>query len=485
MSSESSQLGVGSRLTGSPSQLMEQVAFGSELRSYADLWKWLSIADIAHVRALIKADVLPEPVGTELLEGLYRMHSEEPPSLDASIGDLYNNRDRFLKQKLGDLADWTHTGRARREATTVAWHIETRSAIEQAIAGLRVLIHSLVDVSDAHQSALMTDFTYLQHAHPTTLAHYLIGFAYPLSRDIERLQDAFSEVNRSPAGSGSVNGSRFDLDREDLAQDLEFDGLIVHNRDAMWAPDIAIAPVSAAMSAFVTIDRLAEELQWWATSEMGFFRPSDGHSRTSVIMPQKRNPYGLAMIRGHARDHLGKLVSLIATNLTASGQPDNRVLAYGLVPRSLHQLAATAELLGEHVVEGEFDTARMQESAASGFTSATEICDWLTENKEIPNRQAHRLLGAAVRLAIDAGEKVIRLSHLENAARNVGLPAPEVGEAELERLQDPESIVANRKGRGSTSDVSVMISQLRSQLEAVPEPRFHDFEARYLQSIRE
>jgi argininosuccinate lyase len=402
---------------------------------------------MAHVRSLVDAGVIDTETGSTLLSGLVAVHNEPTPDLDPALGDLYNNREVLLRDRLGDMADQIHTGRARREATTVAWHLETRARAEEAIGALSHLVQTLTDVVEKFADAPMSDFTYLQHAHPTTLGHYLLTFAYPLSRDLERLAAALSQVNRSPAGSGSVNGSRFPIDRDTLARDLEFDGLILHNRDAMWAPDIALEPVAAAMSSLITIDRLAEELQIWASSEFGYFEPADRHARTSVIMPQKKNPYGLAMIRGHARDALGIVVSVVTTNLTPSGQPDNRVAAYGKVPAILRTVSGTATLLAEHVEFGQFDTARMDAASRIGFTFSTEICDWMTLERGVTNRSAHSLVGKAVRVAIERGADQLAIEDLEQASRDLGMDLPPISPEELASLQDPATIIRERKTR--------------------------------------
>lgn len=280
-----------------------------------------------------------------------------------------------------------------------------------------------------------------------------------------------------------MNGSRIPIDREKLARDLWFDGLVTHTRDAMWAPDIALDPMWATMSAMVTIDRLAEELQIWSTAEFSYFEPADRHARTSVIMPQKKNPYGLAMIRGHARDEVGHLVSVITTNLTPTGQPDNRVKAYGQVPMSLRRLEGSAGLLAEHLEMGEFDTASMSRSAGKNFTTATEICDWMTLEHEVSNRDAHSVIGRAVREAIARGSEVLEVDDISLAARELGVELPRISADALASIQDPASTVRQRVGVGAVTDVSRMIADLSAELDNVPSARFSDFESGYLDSI--
>jgi len=471
------------RLVEGPSDLTAVVAFGAELTSYARLWRWLSIADMAHVRGLAGAEAITPEIEQELLRELLSTHSLDMPLLDPGKGDLYSNRFAHLRTTIGPVVDHIHTGRARREATTIAWHLETRSRIEAAIASVARLVGALLSVAESHSTTLMSDFTYLQHAHPTTLGHYLLGFAYPLTRDLRRLTAALESMNRSPAGSGSVNGSRIPIDRVKLAEDLEFDGLLTHNRDAMWAPDVALDPMWAIMSAMITIDRLSEELQLWATAEFGYFEPADRHSRTSVIMPQKKNPYGLAMIRGHARDQVGHLISVVTTNLTPTGQPDNRIRAYGEVPASLERLEGAAGLLAEHLELGEFDTVALAKSAGSDFTTATEICDWMTFEHGVGNRDAHTVVGKAVRHAIERGGDSLTVEDIQEAASELEVELPSIEPGVLDSLQDPMTTLEHRTGLGSVTDLERMIQELARELDTLPSSRFADFEQRYLDSI--
>lgn len=471
------------RLTEPPSDLMLDMTFGFEIETYSSLWRWLSVADMAHVKCLSMAGVLDGDMATRLLGKLHSSHIEPMPPLKPALGDLYSNREVWLRERIGPLADEIATGRARREATTIAWHLETREKLENASSSIVSLVGSLLSAARTNRSALMPDFTYLQHAQPTTLGHYLLTFAFPLVRDLDRLSAAGRRVNLSPAGSGSVNGSRFRIDREELARLLGFDGLIRHNRDAMWAPDIALDPMWLTMSTFVTLDRLAEELQIWSTSEFGYFEPGDRHARTSVIMPQKKNPYGLAMIRGHARHTVGCLNSVIATNLTPTGQPDNRIIAYGGIPASLDRLAGAAQLLAEHLQWGSFDRTRLRSAAQAGFTGATEICDWLTLETGMSNRNAHSLIALAVRMAIERNGEAVEEDDIERAAAALSLDSPGLSEHLLSSLQDPLTVIGARVGIGSVADIDPMIDTLEARLALTQAPRFDGFEGEFLSMI--
>jgi argininosuccinate lyase len=431
-------LGEGARLQEAPSELLATTGFGFELQSAPWLWRDLSIADLAHTQELVAAGVIDATTGRRLVGQLLEMHdvAVQDVDLDPVVGDVYNNRDKLLTDRFGGDIGRIHTGRARREATTVAWHLAVREHLVRWLRAQVDLLESTLNVAEQHQMSLMPDYTYLQHAHPTTLAHYLLCFAYPMARDIDRIRRALEIVNRSPAGSGSVNGSRFPIDRDRLARSMEFDGVVVHTRDAMWAPDLALTVMSAAQMALTTVDRLCEDLEVWATSEFGFVTLADRHCRTSVIMPQKKNPYALSMLRGHAREIVGDAVAVAATNLTPTGQPDNRATSYVRVPAAVAAATGCAGLLAEVLAGATFDVERMAAEAATGFAYATDLCDFLVMTTGIDNRSAHRVIGRAVRDAVRRGAEQLGADDIKAAAQEVGVDVGDIDEQDVARERD-------------------------------------------------
>jgi argininosuccinate lyase len=482
-------LGEGSRLDEVPSERLAATAFGFELESAPWLWRHLSIADLAHTRELVEAGVLDVETGSRLVGQLLEMH-DVPLSaveLDPVVGDVYNNRDKILRDRFGPDIGRIHTGRARREATTLAWHLVLRELAVAWLGSQLELLDAVLQVSDRHRDTLMPDFTYLQHAHPTTLAHYLLCFAYPMSRDVARVRDVLAQVNRSPAGAGSVNGSRFPLDRERLARSMEFDGVVTHTRDAMWAPDLALGVMSAALMSLTTIDRMAEDLEIWATSEFGFVTLADRHCRTSVIMPQKKNPYALSMIRGHARAAVGDTAAVTATNLTPSGQPDNRATSYVRVPSTVTVASGCAALLAEVVGQARFDPDRMAEQAANGFAYSTDLCDFLVLDTGIDNRSAHRIVGRAVREAVAAGRSDLEADDLTAAARSLEIPLPQLDASAVSAERDLRRLIDLRTGTGGAGNIAPMLDELRAVVadgQATSRTDLLDFETRFLEAMR-
>ncbi len=461
------QLGVGSRLVEPPSPALVDT-FRTELE-YADvLFDGLSYADLAHALMLIEQGVIPEKPGHQLLRALVDLHKGGLMALrlDAKWGDLYNNRDAALEARLGATAGWIHAGRARREALTIAWLIHLRGAMRTLAHDVSSCVDAITDVARRHVDSLMPDFTYLQHAHPTTLGHYLLGFAYPLARDLSRLRQEITGLNASPAGCASTNGSLLPLDRARLCRLLGFSSLTEHNRDAMWQTDVPINAMAILVSLATTADRLAEELQIWSTEEFGFVELADRHCRTSVIMPNKKNPYALSHIRGKARELVGQLVSVITTNQTPSGQLDNRNTAYDLLPRATATVRAILNLLGEVVAQAQFDVARLEQQARSGGTWATELADLLLQHEGVDARTAHEIVGAVVRELVQRQVQQPEADVLSRCFKERTGRALKTRVRDLVRELDAAQIVHQRATRGGCAprEVRRMANELQKQV---------------------
>lgn len=487
----SDYLGKGARLKAGPSPALAATAFAYELRATPFLFEPLGYADMAHVAALMRGSILDEATGRTIMAGLLRLHETPLGELafDPSVGDIYNNRDRFLKAELGVDAGRIHTGRARREAVTTAWQLACRARLVELGLALTRLCEVMVDVARAHRHTLMPDFTYLQHAHPTSLGHYLLGFVYPLLRDLERVERACARINRCPAGSGSVNGSRFPIDREYIAGLLRFEGLVTHNRDAMWAPDMTTEAMTALLTLATNLDRWAEELFLWATEEFGFVRLNDEHCRTSVIMPQKKNPYGLAHIRGHARNLVGTFTGLVCNALTPTGQPDNRIFAYHDLPESIEDTALNVVLMAEIMAGSTFDVSRMRMAVDSGFPYATDLCDFLVMHTGVDNRSVHRVMGLAVARCADE-KREVGVQDVLDAASELGVTLAPFDHDAFLANRDPQTLVELRQTVGGAGDapMTAMLDELGEALEAQRKRwqshSHHDFEAMFLDQIR-
>jgi argininosuccinate lyase len=463
-------LGVGSRLATGPAVELVQTAFARELADQLALFKGMSLADLAHTIMLIEAGVIPPADGASLLGALLDLDSHPADFTPTpESGDLYTNREAWLAARTPSVG-WLGAGRARRESTTTAYRITVRSYLLAFASALIMAGTALIERADEYRSTLMADYTYLQPAQPTTLGHYLLGFVYPLLRDLERLQGLYARNNLSPAGCGSVNGSRLPQDRSRLAELLGFDGLAEHARDAMWQPDGPIETLSVVISALVNLDRLAEDLQIFATAEFDLVELAEGHSRASVIMPQKKNPYALAYVRGATNELTGMLASTAALGRTPSGQVDNRVFIYGNVPRALETAAGVATLMSGVIAGLSFNAPLAAARLENGFATATDLAETITLETGLDFRTAHRIVGRMVRNATRANRTMreCTMADLDEAAQELLNRPLHLSQAAFVQALDPATAVAARQGIGGAAPepMSAMLTGCRAALDS-------------------
>jgi argininosuccinate lyase len=461
-------LGMGSRLAAGPAAELVQTAFARELADQLPLFKGMSLADLAHTIMLIEVGVIPPEAGASLVEALLALH-EYPPDFTPvpESGDLYTNREAWLALRTPAVG-WLGAGRARRESTTTGYRIAVRSRLLALADALIQAGNALIERAEEYRGTVMADYTYLQPAQPTTFGHYLLGFAYPLLRDLERLRVLYTRTNSSPAGCGSVNGSRLPQDRSRLAELLGFDRLVQHARDAMWQTDGPIETLALVVAALVNLDRLAEDLQIFATAEFDLVELAEGHSRASVIMPQKKNPYALAYVRGATNELTGMLAGAAALGRTPSGQVDNRVFIYGDVPRALEMATGVATLMAGVLAGLRFNASAAAARLANGFAMATDLAETITLESGLDFRSAHRVVGWLVREAAQADRKLCDLTtaDLDKAAQTILKRPLHLSEAAFVQALDPATAIAARQGPGCAAPeaLSAMLAECRAAL---------------------
>src|SRR5581483_8850081 len=305
----------------------------------------LTLADLAYILHLDEQNLIPHLAAQELLRALLELDQDPQFSYNPQYGDAFTNRERWLDGRAPSAVGYLAAGRARRESTSVAFRLVLRRELLRLARALLDLQQTLIERAACHVETVMPDYTYLQQAQPTTFAHYILSFVFPLQRDFVRLRETFERVNQSPAGIGSTNGTRLPIRRERLAELLGFDSVILHTRDAMWQVDVPIQILNAAATLMIQLDRWAEDLQIFNSREFDFIELSDDVARASLIMPQKKNPYPLAFIRGAANSLIGRVTEAYAGARTPSAQVDNRIVLHGSVPRALDLTTRCVELM--------------------------------------------------------------------------------------------------------------------------------------------
>ena len=461
-------LEVGGRLAAPPAAELIARAFAEELRHQAALAEAIGHVDLAYVLALVEARTVPRDAGHALLVALLHLH-EHPQmlALDPALGDLYTNREAWLATRT-PAAGWLGTGRARREATTTAFHLvvcERVRALSRALVALGV---EIVALAEAHRHALIADYTYLQAGQPTTFGHYLLGFVGPLLRDLQRARSFHERFDRSPAGCGSTNGSLLAPDRERVAALLGFGGLVPHARDAMWQADGPIEGMALVVAALVNLDRLAEDLMIFASVEFGVAELGDAQSRASKIMPQKKNPFALAYVRATANQAIGLQAALAASGRTPTGQMDNRLLAYGELPRALELAAGAAELMRTTLAGFTLSRESAARTLERSFVLATDLADTLVRHCVLDHRAAHRVVGRLSRMLHEEHRPAASLTPADVAEATQAMLGQRVAidSAAIAAALDPRAAIAGRRGAGGASEapMSQMICAFRAQL---------------------
>ncbi len=431
-----------------PADELVAAGFAYEVADAAELHHGLNLADIAHVLVLRERDLVPDTAAIPLLRLLLDTCHEpiETFPYDPAYGEVYNCRERHFAALLGDDAGWLHAGRPRREAVRVALRVRLREITGALAAAAAGLVVALADRAASHAETYLADQTYLQQAQPSTLGHYLLSFAYPALRDGERALAALDELNRSPGGAGCANGSGLLLDRARVADLLGFDGVIEHTRDAMWQTDGLIDVTATAASLVAGADKLAEDLEIWSSQEFDYVSLASPYTRASVLMPQKRNPYALSVVRGSTGLLIGRLTGLLAVTKSPSARSDNLIFSYGDVPRALSQAHKVIELMRGVVATLDVHADRMWEALISGFTQATDLAEFIMQRCDVNYRTAYLIVGRAVRTAAADGLRGVDLTGamLDAAARAETGTALGLTDSDLDAVLDPRRLVAER-----------------------------------------
>lgn len=307
------------------------------------------------------------------------------------------NVEARLKELIGEPAGRLHTARSRNDQVVTDFRLWTRGALTEARRGLKALQRALVQRASEHTETVMPGFTHLQTAQPVTLGHHLLAYVEMIERDRTRMDDCARRLNESPLGSAALAGTGFEIDREATAEALGFYRPMANSLDAVSARDFALEALSALAIAATHLSRLAEEIVLWTSAQFAFAKLSDEWSTGSSIMPQKRNPDAAELVRAKA--------SLIASQFAAlQGAVKALPLAYAKDLQDDKQLTfsafdtfglSTASMLGM-MQSISFNAPNMRAAAAKGFSTATDLADWLVRELKMPFRDAHHVTGSLV-----------------------------------------------------------------------------------------
>ena len=449
-------LGSGGRLEGGPADELIAAGYRYEAAAGPRLADGLSTSDLAHVVALTEAEAIPADQAKALLTALLQLDEipgDEFP-FDPALGDAFNSREHQLKERAGNVAaGWLSAGRPRREAFRVGLRLVARDAARDLHDACIDLAAALMRLADRHATDLAADYTYLQPAQPTRLGHLVLAYAYPVLRDAERLRTVHAELDLSVAGAGGSAGSRWPLDRTRLAELLGASGVVPHVKDAMWQWDAYVQLVASAATTATHQSEMAQDLEILASQEFGIASLADEHSRASALMPQKRNPYALAVVRATAGTVSGDLAGILVALHTGSARTDHFHVLNTVVPRLMEEAVASARLMAAVVDRMTLDATRAGEAARRGFITAADLSDVLAQEAGLDYRTAHHVVGRAVKMLVDAGqdESALTPALLAEAAKASDGIDLVVDEALIARALDPDDAADTRMQQGSSA----------------------------------
>ncbi|RZN62254.1 argininosuccinate lyase [Methanonatronarchaeum sp. AMET6-2] len=403
--------------------------------------KWIFEADIlvdmAHVLMLMERDIVPQEEGGEILNALKKIRFQDLSGEDVHVA---------IENRVGELvgeetAGWMHTARSRNDEVAACIRIRLRHELLGVARQLTSFMEALLDIAGENMETLMPGFTHLQHAEPTTAGHHYLAYYEAFARDLERILSCFNRVNRSPLGSGALTSTTFDIDRELTAELLGFNGILENSMDGVSSRDFGLEAVSCFNHIMLDLSRLAEELIIWSSKEYSFVEIPDRYTSTSSIMPQKKNPDTLELVRAKSGSVMGDYTA-ISSILKSLPYAYNRDLQE-LTPKiwsSVEDVRGSLDIAVEVVRGLEFNEDKLRSSSRKGLTSGSEIANYLVREKGMPFRIAHSKVGSLVNEGLDIEEMAVRL----------GIPSDVMDE-----ITDPEKILSRKEVKGSPSPKKV------------------------------
>jgi argininosuccinate lyase len=404
----------GGRFTKGPDELAQE--FTHSLSFDRRLAEYDIDGSIAHARMLGRCGVVSREESRQLEAGLELVRADlrrGEAAFDPAAEDIHTEIERLLAEKVGPLAGKLHTARSRNDQVALDVRLLLRDEIDQICAQITALQRTLVDIAEQHLTTVMPGYTHLQLAQPVTLAQHLMAYVWMFQRDRDRFRECRRRVNLCPLGAAALAGTSFPIDPQFVAEQLGFDGLSPNSMDAVSDRDFLVEFLGDAAIAMMHLSQLAGEIVLWSTAEFGFIALDDAWCTGSSIMPQKRNPDPAELLRGK----MGRVVGhLTGTLVTLKGLPltynkdlqEDKEALFDALDTLRPSLAVAREMLASAT----FDTERMAAAAGRGFSTATEVADYLVR-RGLPFREAHGLVGQIVRYCEKQGVSLEDLSLTE------------------------------------------------------------------------
>ncbi|HPE24704.1 argininosuccinate lyase [Albidovulum sp.] len=454
-STKSSNAMWGGRFAAGPDAIMEAInaSIGFDRRLYAQDIR----GSRAHAAMLAAQGIITSKDAEAIGEGLLTVLSEIEGgnfAFSTALEDIHMNVEARLKEVIGEPAGRLHTARSRNDQVATDFRLWVRDQADAAIAGLGALVRALVAQAESGADWVMPGFTHLQTAQPVTWGHHMMAYVEMFARDIGRFTDARARMNECPLGAAALAGTSFPIDRHATAAALGFDRPMANSLDAVSDRDFALEFLAAGSICAMHLSRFAEELVIWSSAQFRFVALSDRFSTGSSIMPQKKNPDAAELIRAKIGRIMGANVALM---MVMKGLPlayskdmqEDKEQVFDAADNLMLALAAMEGMVRDMTA----NVANLERAAASGFSTATDLADWLVRELGLPFRDAHHVTGALVALAEGKGCDLPELTLADMQSAHAGITA-----AVFDVLGVHNS-VASRQSYGGTAP-----DQVRAQI---------------------
>jgi argininosuccinate lyase len=441
----------GGRFAAGPDAIMEAInaSIGFDKRLASQDIR----GSVAHVRMLAATGIVSGADAAKIEEGLLTVLSEIEAGRFAfrtDLEDIHMNVEARLRELIGEPAGRLHTARSRNDQVATDFRLWVREQADAAVAGIEALQRALLAQAEAGADWVMPGFTHLQTAQPVTWGHHMMAYVEMLGRDAGRFRDARARMNECPLGAAALAGTGFPIDRHMTAAGLGFDRPMANSLDAVSDRDFALEFLAAASICAMHLSRFAEELVLWSSAQFRFVVLSDRFTTGSSIMPQKKNPDAAELIRAKVGRILGASVALM---MVMKGLP----LAYSKdMQEDKEQVfdAADSLMLALAAMEGmvrdmQANVAALRAAASSGFSTATDLADWLVREAGLPFREAHHVTGRLVAMAETRGCDLPDLTLAEMRSVHSGIGEDVFG------VLGVDNSVASRTSHGGTAPARV------------------------------
>ncbi|MBL7234977.1 MAG: argininosuccinate lyase [Komagataeibacter hansenii] len=447
----------GGRFAGGPAAIMQDI--NASIGFDQALWRQDIAGSKAHAAMLARTGIISDADARAITEGLDEIGREIAAGtfeFSTALEDIHMNIEARLSDRIGEAGKRLHTARSRNDQVATDFRLWVRDAIDGLDQQAASLMRALARRAAEHAATPMPGFTHLQTAQPVTFGHHLMAYVEMLARDRGRLLDARRRLNESPLGSAALAGTSFPIDREMTASALGFDRPTANSLDAVSDRDFALEYLSALSIMAVHLSRLAEEIVIWCSAPFSFIRLSDAFTTGSSIMPQKRNPDAAELVRAKGGRITGALVGLLTVMkglplAYAKDMQEDKEPVFAATDAAALSLAAMDGMIRDLSVNAE----QMRAYAGSGFSTATDLADWLVRVLRVPFRTAHHVTGRLVGKAEAKGVGLADLTLEEMKAEEPGITE------DIFSVLDIDSSIASRTSPGGTAADNVRAQSAR------------------------